>query len=241
MSLNSLLQDDAKRAGCRTLVDVLERRAERDGAATAYRFLSSSGEEDGVFTYAELRNRAARMARHIAEAAAPGDRIVLLLPPGLDYVTALYACQYAGVVAVPAYPPNPRRPDARVAGIVSDCGARVAIVSASLHHRLTLYIESSPTLAHIAWLDVEAMLSPTTGELARPGPVGGLAFLQYTSGSTGDPRGVMLPHASVMHNLDVIHGAFRQLEGDEAVFWVPPYHDMGLVGAILQPMYAKFP
>ena len=236
-----MLLDDAKRAGCRTLVDVLEHRAEQDGAATAYRFLASSGEEDGVFTYAELRNRAARMARHIAEAAAPGDRIVLLLPPGLDYVTALYACQYAGVVAVPAYPPNPRRPDARVAGIVADCGARVAIVSAALHHRLTLFIAGSPTLAHIAWLDVEAMLSPTTGELVRPSPVGGLAFLQYTSGSTGDPRGVMLPHASVMHNLAVIHRAFRQREGDEAVFWVPPYHDMGLVGAILQPMYAKFP
>ena len=235
------MQDDAGRAGCRTLTDVLEHRATHHGSATAYRFLTSSGEEDGSFTYAQLRDRAARMARQIAEFAQAGDRIVLLLPPGLDYVTALFACQYAGVVAVPAYPPNPRRPDARVARIVADCGARVAIVSAALHHRLAQFIESSPTLAHIAWMDVEDMLGVTAAELIRPGPVGGLAFLQYTSGSTGDPRGVMLPHSSVMHNLAVIHQASRPRDGDEAVFWVPPYHDMGLVGAILQPLYAKFP
>ena len=208
------MQDDAKGAGCRTLVDVLEHRAMQNGAETAYRFLSSSGEEDGLLTYADLRTRAARMARHIAAVAAPGDRIVLLLPPGLDYVAALFACQYAGVVAVPAYPPNPRRPDARVAGIVADCGARGAIVSASLHHRLAQFIESSPTLAHIAWLDVETMRATPADELVRPGTAESLAFLQYTSGSTGDPRGVMLSHAAVLHNLAVIHGALRHEEGD---------------------------
>ncbi len=194
-----------------------------------------------MVTFAELRSRVSTMARHIADAAAPGDRVVLLLPPGLDYVTALFACQYAGVVAVPAYPPNPRRPDARVASIVTDCGARAAIVSTALHHRLADFILASPELAHIAWLEAETMSAPVAGDFMRAGPVGGLAFLQYTSGSTGDPRGVMLPHASVMHNLAEIHEALQQEEGDEAVFWVPPYHDMGLVGAILQPMYSRVP
>src|SRR5206468_2018136 len=108
-------------------------------------------------TYAQLRGRAARLARHIATVAGPGDRVVLLVPPGLDYVTSVFACQYAGVVAVPAYPPNPRRPDSRVAKIVADCGARAALVSANLHHRLEALIESSPTLAHIAWLDVDSL------------------------------------------------------------------------------------
>ena len=236
-----MLENDALRVGCRTLVDVLEYRASTSGNHTAYRFLSSSGDEEGVVTYARLRERVARMASRIAEIAAPGDRVVLLLPPGLDYVTALFACQYAGVVAVPAYPPNPRRPDARVAGIVADSGARLAIVSSALHHRLVQFIAGSTTLAHIAWVDVEDMLDASAPELIRPAPTGGLAILQYTSGSTGDPRGVMLPHSSVMHNLAVIHRVFRQREGDEAVFWVPPYHDMGLIGAILQPLYAKFP
>ncbi len=220
---------------------MLEYRARTSGADTAYRFLSSSGDEEGTLTYAQLRDRVARMSSRIAEIAAPGDRVVLLLPPGLDYVTALFACQYAGVVAVPAYPPNPRRPDARVAGIVGDSGARLAIVSSALHHRLAQFIAGSPTLAHITWIDVEDMLDPSASELIRPAPTGGLAILQYTSGSTGDPRGVMLSHSSVMHNLAVIHRVFRQREGDEAVFWVPPYHDMGLIGAILQPLYAKFP
>ena len=222
-------------------MDVLEHRAEREGARTAYRFLSSSGEEDGVLTYAELRARVASMARQISAVAAPGDRVVLLLPPGLDYVTALYACLYAGVVAVPAYPPNPRRPDGRVAGIVADCGARAALVSAALHHRLTSLIESSPALAHIRWVDVENMRAESAEALVAPGAADALAFLQYTSGSTGDPRGVMLPHAAVMHNSGVIHRAARHRIGDEVLFWVPPYHDMGLVGAILQPLYAGIP
>ncbi len=220
---------------------LLEQRAQTRGAAIAYRFLSSSGDEDSVLTYAALRGRVVRMARHLADAAAPGDRVVLLLPPGLDYVSALYACQYAGVVAVPAYPPNPRRPDARVAGIVADCGARVAIVSTALHHRLAPLIASSPTLANVAWLDAEQMLGTPAPELVRSVGEEELAFLQYTSGSTGDPRGVMLPHRAVMHNLGVIHRAARQREGDEILFWVPPYHDMGLVGAILQPLYAAIP
>ncbi len=235
------MQDDVRRAGHRTLVDVLEHRAEQEGARTAYRFLSSSGAEDGVVSYAELRTRVASMARHIADVAAPGDRVVLLLPPGLDYVTALYACLYAGVVAVPAYPPNPRRPDGRVAGIVADCGASAALVSTALHHRIRSLIEGSPALAHIEWLDVETMRAAPRDALVTPAGAEGLAFLQYTSGSTGDPRGVMLPHSALMHNSGVIHRAARHRVGDEVLFWVPPYHDMGLVGAILQPLYAGVP
>ena len=123
MSLSPLMEDDAKRVGCRTLVDVLEHRAARDGELLAFRFLSSSGEEDGALSYAELRERAVRIASHLVEHAGVGDRVALLLPPGLDYVAAVFACQYAGVIAVPAYPPTLRRPDARVAGIVADSGA----------------------------------------------------------------------------------------------------------------------
>ena len=235
------MQDDAQRARCRTLLDVLDYRAERHADALAYRFLASSGEEDGTLSYGALRTDAARMARQIARLAAPGDRVVLLLPPGLDYITALWACQCAAVVSVPAYPPNPRRPDARVARIAADSGAHVAIVSATLHHRLAPFIAASPTLAHLAWLDVEDMRNAGTEELIRPSAADDVAFLQYTSGSTGDPRGVILPHAAVLHNLSVIHRASRPREGDHAVFWVPPYHDMGLIGAILQPLYAGYP
>lgn len=235
------MQDDAQRAGCRTLRDVLDYRAGRHGDALAYRFLSSSGEEDATVSFGALRGQAARMARDIARVAAPGDRVVLLLPPGLDYITALWACQCAAVIAVPAYPPNPRRPDARVARIAADSGARVAIVSATLHHRLAPFIAASPTLAHLAWLDVEAMRNASGEEVMRTSTAEDIAFLQYTSGSTGDPRGVILPHAAVLHNLSVIHRASEPREGDHAVFWVPPYHDMGLIGAILQPLYAGYP
>src|SRR5258706_266314 len=170
-----------------------------------------------------------------------GDRVVVLLPPGLDYVATLFACQMAGVICVPAYPPNPRRPDGRVASIVADCGAHVAIVSAALHHRLDAYIAASPTLVSVRWLDVESFAGATPLSSPRGNSADALAFLQYTSRSTGDPRGVMLPHSAVLHNLGVIMRQTKTREDDEAVLWVPPYHDMGLIGAILQPVYARYP
>jgi len=233
--------DDARQAGCRTLTDVLEHRATRDGARIACRFLSSSGDEQDVLTYSGLHERAARFAGSIAKCTERGDRVVVLLPPGLDYVATLFACQMAGVICVPAYPPNPRRPDGRVASIVADCGAHVAIVSAALHHRLDAYIAASPTLVSVRWLDVESFAGATPLSSPRGNSADALAFLQYTSGSTGDPRGVMLPHSAVLHNLGVIMRQTKTREDDEAVLWVPPYHDMGLIGAILQPVYARYP
>ncbi|MES2179197.1 MAG: aminotransferase class I/II-fold pyridoxal phosphate-dependent enzyme [Gemmatimonadota bacterium] len=235
------MKNDAKRDRCRTLFELVEYRAEASADRTAYRFVSSSGEEDGTLTYGELRERAAMMASHLAAVTEAGDRVILLLPPGLDYVAALFACQFAATVAVPAYPPNPRRPDGRVAGIIEDSGARVAIVSSALHGRLGRSIENSPVLGRVVWLDIESMNGDSADGGIRPPARDALAFLQYTSGSTGAPRGVMLPHASVMHNFGVIHHALRHSEDDEGVFWVPPYHDMGLVGGILEPLYAGFP
>lgn len=136
MSKSERLPDDARAAGVQTLVDLLEYRAFRQPSHAVFRFISGEGRDDEAMTFATLQRRARAIAAQLADHVVPGDRVVLLVPPGLEYVASFFGCLYAGVVAVPAYPPNPRRADPRVARIVSDCGARLAIVSGAFMARL---------------------------------------------------------------------------------------------------------
>lgn len=234
-----LILDDARAAGIRTLVELLEYRAERQPADVVFRFINSDGAEDGALSFAMLQHRARAIAARLADHVVPGDRVLLLVPPGLDYVAAFFGCLYAGAVAVPAYPPNPRRADPRVAGIALDCGARVALASAAFMARLDSWLELTPELRALDWLDAGALAQGDASLWhARPHDPDALAMLQYTSGSTGDPRGVMLAHANLLHNSAIIHRVSEHRAGDNGVFWLPPFHDMGLIGGILQPLYA---
>lgn len=239
MSEGDLLRDDAHLAGVHTLVDLLDYRAAQQPEHIVFRFINSDGREDGSLTFAQLQRRARTIAAHLAEHVIPGDRVVLLVPPGLDYVAAFFGCLCAGVVAVPAYPPNPRRADPRVARIVADCGARLALASDALMARLDGWLALTPELGALTWLDAGRLADGDATAWRAPNVTGAsLAMLQYTSGSTGDPRGVMLAHSNLLHNSATIHGVSAHRPGDNGVFWLPPFHDMGLIGGILQPVYA---
>ena len=239
MSKNERLQDDARAAGVQSLVDLLEYRAYRQPSHAVFRFISSEGRDEEALTFSTLQRRARAIAAHLADHVVPGDRVVLLVPPGLEYVASFFGCLYAGAVAVPAYPPNPRRADPRVARIVADCGARVAIVSSAFMARLDGWLALSPELAGITWLEAGRLADGDVAGWRMPSVTGAsLAMLQYTSGSTGDPRGVMLAHANLLHNSAVIHRVSAHRAEDNGVFWLPPFHDMGLIGGILQPIYA---
>ena len=237
--MSELLQDDARAAGVRTLVDLLEYRARIQPSHVVFRFVDGEGREQDVLTFAALQRRARAIAAHLSEHVVPGDRVVLLVPPGLEYIAAFFGCLYAGVVAVPAYPPNPRRADPRVSRIVADCGARIALVSDAFMARLDGWLALTPELNGLTWLDAGRLADgDPAGWRDSPAAGASLAMLQYTSGSTGDPRGVMLTHANLLHNSAVIHRVSRHRPEDNGVFWLPPFHDMGLIGGILQPIYA---
>jgi 8-amino-7-oxononanoate synthase len=239
VSESQLLPDDARAAGVQTLVDLLDYRAAIQPSHTVFRFMNGDGAEDAVLTFATLQRRARAIAAHLAEHVIPGDRVVLLVPPGLEYVAAFFGCLYAGVVAVPAYPPNPRRADPRVARIVADCGARIALVSDAFMARLDGWLTLTPELSGLTWLDAGRLADGDPLQWRPPSVTGtSLAMLQYTSGSTGDPRGVMLAHSNLLHNSAVIHRVSKHRPEDNGVFWLPPFHDMGLIGGILQPIYA---
>ena len=241
MSQNELLQDDARDAGVATLVELLDYRAARHPHDIVFRFLSGDGVEDGVLTFEALRDRAQSIAAALGEYASPGDRVVLLVPPGLEYVASFFGCLYAGVVAVPAYPPNPRRADPRVHGIIADSEARVALVHASLAARLESWLALGGAPSGVRWIDVSSLKHESVGARTVTPTASDLAMLQYTSGSTGDPRGVMLTHANLLHNSAVIHRVSEHRAGDSGVFWLPPFHDMGLIGGIVAPVYAGRP
>src|SRR5687768_8221554 len=106
--------DDSGAAACETLVALLRFRAETSPDRIVYRFIPGDGKADQHITYAQLDRRAKTLAGRIRETAEKGARALLLIPPGLDYIAAYFGCLYAGVIAVPAYPPNPRRPDPRI-------------------------------------------------------------------------------------------------------------------------------
>ena len=230
---------DRRAAECGTLVDLLRMRAEESGERVVYRFLPGENKAEQRITYGELDHRARALAATIRESARPGERALLLIPPGLDYIAAYFGCLYAGVMAVPAYPPNPRRPDPRIPRIAADCDPRVALTTAALLERLDQWRGGDERLAALRWIAADTVntAAPASSDVrVRPDDV---AMLQYTSGSTATPKGVMLTHANLLHNLSQIRAAFNVAHGEDdvGVFWLPPFHDMGLIGGILQPCY----
>ncbi len=221
-----------------TLVELLRRRARERPDEVVYTFLLDGEAEEALLTYGELDARARAVAALLAEHGAAGERALLLYPPGLDYVTAFFGCLYAGVVAVPVYPPPPHRPATRLLAILADARPRLALAD-----RATLARGGRQLAAAGLQLLATDDLPPECAAAWREPAVDGesLAFLQYTSGSTAAPKGVMLTHGNLLANLDLISRSFALSSADRSVIWLPPYHDMGLIGGLLSPVYAGYP
>jgi acyl-CoA synthetase (AMP-forming)/AMP-acid ligase II/acyl carrier protein len=205
----------------------------------AFTFLSDGEKTEVRASYSELDRRARAIAAWLSEHGSAGERALLLYPPGLDFIAAFFGCLYAGVVAVPAFPPRPNRPMPRLEGMVTDAGVTLALASSDILANSERRFAHAPYLRNLRWLDTDRL--PAGVENAWQEPAVGpdsLAFLQYTSGSTSMPRGVMLSHANLLYNLSLIHRSFEADADSRGVFWLPPYHDMGLIGGILQPLYA---
>ncbi|MGW8781220.1 amino acid adenylation domain-containing protein [Streptomyces sp. NPDC055796] len=215
--------------------DVLSGTAQERPHATAFRFHSEEPGEPERLDWAGLDARARAVAAHLADLGLAGRSAVLLFPAGLDYVAAFFGCLYAGVVAVPAYPPSRNaRSTERLAAIVRDSGADTALTTAVIRDRLAPRLASAdgvPPLRLVATdamsaEDAPAWRAPRIGEDAT-------AFLQYTSGSTSTPRGVVLSHGNLLHNTAMIGRVFGLDTGMRGVSWLPMYHDMGLIGSVM--------
>jgi amino acid adenylation domain-containing protein len=222
-----------------TLAAALRERAREHPERTAAIFLQDGETEADRRTYAALDLRARAIAARLQERGAqPGDRALLLDPPGLDFIDAFFGCLYAGVVAVPCHPPRPGREQPRLKAILADAGARFALTTAAIAGKLATLAADDPEIAELTRLASEDLPDGLAGAWQPPAVDSeALAFLQYTSGSTSTPKGVMVTHANLVFMERLIADVFRQDESSVVVGWLPVYHDMGLIGNVLQPLW----
>ncbi|RDV36554.1 hypothetical protein DV096_19065 [Bradymonadaceae bacterium TMQ3] len=233
----------ASRDEKKTLVEMLRWRAAHEGDAAAYIFLEDGEREGARLSFAELDRRARAIAARLQKTTRPGERALILYPPSLDYVASFFGCLYAGVIAVPAYPPNPTRLQRtlpRLQAIVDDARATVALTTEMIAQMADFLAMQSPGLGKLSWIatdvieaDEAALASWTAPQIDEES----LAFLQYTSGSTGSPKGVMLDHRTLLKNETLIELGYRAKPDDVIVSWLPLYHDMGLIGGVLLPVF----
>lgn len=217
---------------------VLFERAQSTPDAEALRYLNVP---TGQLTYGALQQRAATVAARLAQVVRPGERAVLLLPPGPDYVAAFFGCLQAGVIAVPTYPPLNKRQVPRLVSVVRDAEPRVVLTLAGLVDLTRQSLAEHGVTAPMEWLAVDAEAGVAPSEDAPAVGREDIAFLQYTSGSTSSPKGTIVTHANLLNNSEAIKRFFGHTKSSVGVIWLPPYHDMGLIGGILQPIYAGFP
>ncbi|WP_346293419.1 AMP-binding protein [Sphaerothrix gracilis] len=225
-----------------TIDDLVRSRSERSPESIAFTFLADGEQESERLTYSVLDQRSRAIAAQLQSQFALGTRALLLYPPGLDFITAFLGCLYAGVVAVPAYPPKSKRQQkmARLQSIVADSQAAIALTTTELLADIQACLQAAG-LGNLTCIDTNAIAAQLASDWHAPDSTADtLAFLQYTSGSTGDPKGVMVSHGNIMHNLSYIHQASKLTSDSVSVSWLPSFHDMGLIDGILQPLYSGY-
>ncbi len=224
-----------------TMVDVLQRQAEAAPDAQAFLFLPDGEAEGPRLTYAKLDGHSRALGSVLRDKADPGDRALLLYEPGLDFIPALFGCWCAGVVPVPAYVPRRERTARNwetINSIAADCRPRLILTTAELAARLPREFISPAPGVRVEWIATDQMDGSQAGRGHEPGiETDSPALLQYTSGSTAAPKGVMVTHANLLHNESLIHLAMHHPGPSRGVCWLPLYHDMGLVGFVLQTVY----
>jgi acyl-CoA synthetase (AMP-forming)/AMP-acid ligase II len=228
-----------------SLVDLLRARTAEQGSDIAFTFLVDGEHEGPRCTFAELDARARAVASVLRERGVrSGDRALLLYPPGLDFIPAFFGCLYAGVVAVPAYPPQPSQASRtlpRLLSIVADADVAIVLANANVVDAAARMMRAAPGLGSIPWLATNTVSDDRAADWREVSIApDDLAFLQYTSGSTASPRGVMVSHANLLHNLAYASHAADRDRSTRSVSWLPVIHDMGLIEGVLGPVFGGY-
>ncbi len=219
-----------------TVVDLMQYRSNHQPSLKGYTFLTDGESQEISLTYQQLDTKARLIAAHLQSLNLVGERALLLYSPGLEFIAAFLGCLYAGVIAVPVYPPRKGQNLLRVKSIAADAEAQIILTTQSLlNDSFSLkYTIATDNLAEIYQNLEKGWKKPNIHRDT-------LAFLQYTSGSTGNPKGVMVSHGNLLHNSALINQSFGHSPQSKGMIWLPPYHDMGLIGGVIQPLYSGFP
>ncbi|MEM6452784.1 MAG: AMP-binding protein, partial [Cyanobacteria bacterium P01_D01_bin.105] len=211
-------------------VDLLRFRATEHPDRTAYIFLENGEVEEDRLTYAQLDRRATEIADYLLNSGIKqGDRALLLYSPGLDFITGFFGCLYAGIIAVPAYPPRRNQSLDRLQAIAQDCSPTLALTTQKVITDTQKTWQKDPLSSTLTWLATDALPIPhsPTSSLHYSSflvPPSATAFLQYTSGSTGTPKGVMVSHENMLHNSEMIYVCFESEPDHTGVSWLPFHH-----------------
>ena len=246
-----------------SLLHRLSHHASTSPNKNAISYLNTSGDKiptiSSSWSFSELNSAANYLATRLLTKdgpspvhLSPGDRVLLVYPPcSPHFLISFLACLRAGLIAVPTYPPHPSRKDslASFAGIASGSGAKIALTNGEfaafkrmneMKDAFTNKFKAGGAIwPQIAWVvtDKELLRSPPSSEVMPLPDLSSIAFLQYTSGSTSEPKGVSITHANLAHNLHIITNDLQASTSTVVVSWLPQYHDMGLIGSLLGVLY----
>jgi len=237
-----------KKQEWKNLVELLNDRAADQPEVVGFKYLVDGENEEAAMTFSELDRHARLIASRLASIGAEGERVLLLYPPGLDYIKAFFGCLYAGAVAVPTYPPDVTRIERslpRFLSILSSSTPKAALTTSPILAMAQFLLNDTPELKNIHWIATDELeIDPISVSNWKMPAIDdtSLAFIQFTSGSTAEPKGVMLTHGNLLANLSIICDSFEvDSAKDSAVFWLPFYHDMGLIGGVLATIYCGIP
>jgi acyl-CoA synthetase (AMP-forming)/AMP-acid ligase II len=226
------------------LIDLLRDRAAAQPDSTAFTFLEAGEHEGASLTWADVDLRSRAIAAAVQSRVRPGDRVLVMLPPGVEFVPAFFGVIYAGAIAIPTYPPAGAKSDrtsARLRGMIADAGISLVVSCSTVLSRRTALAALVPELAGLPWIAVDAVAEDLAEAWRIPSLHDDtLALLQYTSGSTAAPRGVMVSHGNLLHNLGHSAALARHDHQSVSVSWLPVNHDMGLIDGVLQPVSSGF-
>jgi acyl-CoA synthetase (AMP-forming)/AMP-acid ligase II len=233
-----------QRIGCNSLSEIVQFWSNKQPEKIAFTFLGEKENETESITYSQLDTRAKTIAAELISRNFIGERILLLYEPGLEFICAFLGCLYAGAIAVPAYPPDPTRLNKslpRLAAMIKDCGARFALTSAKLKWPLQIFsylpFGGTGSLRNLSYLVSEKFRNKKNILTEAKMNPDNIAFLQYTSGTTGTPKGVIITNENLLENLKVLKERYGTGPASCCVNWLPLYHDMGLIGCILHTIF----
>jgi acyl-CoA synthetase (AMP-forming)/AMP-acid ligase II len=226
----------------KNLIEILRWRAVEQPQKTAYTFLLDGETREVHLTYEQLDRKARSIGAWLQDQRLEGQRALLLYPAGLEFICGFFGCLYAQVIPIPAYPPRPNRSLARIELIIKDSQAAIALTTTVLLENIANQLIANPEIANLQWLATDNLPETLALKWERPVIVSNsLAFIQYSSGSTGQPKGVMVSHENLLRNSVDLDRGWEHTEDSVLVSWLPTFHDMGLIYGVIQPLFKGFP
>lgn len=218
-----------------TLVDLLRQQAQRYGDKVAFSFSYDGDDDDrSELTYRELDARARAIGSRLQQQGAAGQRVLVVVRPGLDFIAGFFGCLYAGAVAVPVH----QKLAPRLMVVVPDAQASFALATADTQANTKAAVDDLVDGRALRWCIIDDAVAGDADSWVAPDvDSSATAAIQYTSGSTTSPKGVVLTHGNLLHNLEVTRQAWHGDDSATGVYWLPPHHDMGLIGVILEILY----